>query len=97
MRELDAAAGQPKGWAFRAFKQLLPQLVEGADFVVLDHQRDAASIELLHSADRLYRSSVKPVMLSPAAAARLLIGGETRQQSEPRADTLVDMPESKEK
>ena len=68
LRELDAELGLGKGGAFRAFKRLLPRLVEERDFVVLDHQRHAASATQLHAAGRLYRSSVNPVLLSPAAA-----------------------------
>jgi hypothetical protein len=71
MREIDAALGLEKGAAFRAFKRLLPRLVEERDFVVLDHQRHAAIAAKLHAADRLYRSSVNPVLLAPAAAALL--------------------------
>jgi hypothetical protein len=71
MREIDAALGLEKGAAFRAFKRLLPRLVEERDFVVLDHQRHAAMAAKLHAAGRLYRSSVNPVLLAPAAATLL--------------------------
>ena len=78
LRELDAELGLDKGTAFRSFKRLLPQLVEERDFVVLDHQRHAATAAALHAAGRLYRSSVNPVLLAPRAAALLreaLAGG----------------------
>jgi hypothetical protein len=68
LRELDAELGLDKGGSFRAFKRLLPQLVEERDFVVLDHQRHAATAAALHAAGRLYRSSVNPVLLAPQAA-----------------------------
>jgi hypothetical protein len=68
LRELDTELGLDKGSAFRAFKRLLPRLVEERDFVVLDHQRHAAIAAQLHAAGRLYRSSVNPVLLSPGAA-----------------------------
>ncbi|MDE0855459.1 MAG: hypothetical protein OSA97_13655 [Nevskia sp.] len=68
LRELDAGLGLDKGSAFRAFKRLLPRLKEGRDFVVLDHRRHAALAAQLHAAGRLYRSSVNPVLLAPAAA-----------------------------
>lgn len=71
LRELDHAAGLPKGSAFRAFKQLLPELVEERDFVVVDHARHAALGAALHAAQRVYRSSVNPLLLSPATAAAL--------------------------
>lgn len=72
LRELDETAGQPKGSAFRAFKRLLPELSEDRDFIVLDHQTQAALAASLHAQERLYRSSVHPVLLAPSAAARLL-------------------------
>lgn len=71
MREIDHALGLGKGAAFRAFKRLLPRLVEQRDFVVLDHRNHAALAAKLHAEDRLYHSSVNPVLLSPAAAALL--------------------------
>lgn len=71
MRELDEATGLTKGAAFRAFKALLGDLVEGRDFVVLDHQTAQALAARLIAEDRLYRSSVNPVLLAPLAAARV--------------------------
>lgn len=71
MRELDEAGGLPKGAAFRAFKALLGSLIEGKDFVVLDHQTAQALASRLIAEGRLYRSSVNPVLLAPSAAARV--------------------------
>ena len=71
LRELDTELGLDKGASFRAFKRLLPQLVEERDFVVLDHQRHSAAAAALHAAGRLYRSSVNPVLLAPQAAEQL--------------------------
>lgn len=71
LREIDAGLGLQKGAAFRAFKRLLPRLAEQRDFVVLDHRRHAATAAKLHAAGRLYRGSVNPLLLSPAAAALL--------------------------
>ena len=71
MRDLDDAAGLPKGTAFRAFKRLLGVLEEGRDFVVLDPQAAQALVAALIAGDRLYRSSVHPVLLAPAAAAQV--------------------------
>ncbi len=71
MRDLDDAAGLPKGTAFRAFKRLLGGLEEGRDFVVLDLQAAQALVAALIDGDRLYRSSVHPVLLAPAAAAQV--------------------------
>ena len=71
LREIDTGLGLAKGSAFRAFKRLLPQLLEGRDFLVLDHQHHGALAARLHAAGRLYRSSVNPVLLRPEAAALL--------------------------
>jgi hypothetical protein len=71
LREIDAALGLDKGSAFRAFKRLLPQFNEERDFVVLDHARHAALAAQLHAQERLYRSSVNPVLLAPAAAEKI--------------------------
>ena len=71
LRELDVELDLEKGASFRAFKRLLPQLTEERDFVVLDHQRHAATAAALQAAGRLYRSSVNPVLLAPDAAQRL--------------------------
>lgn len=68
LRELDESAGQVKGSAFRAFKALLGSLREGEDFLVLDHQTHAALAARLHGEGRLYRNSVHPILLAPAAA-----------------------------
>lgn len=78
LREIDAEHGLDKGSAFRAFKRLLPRLTEERDFVVLDHRRHAALAAQLHAAGRLYRGSVNPVLLSPAAAG--LVRQALRQQ-----------------
>jgi hypothetical protein len=78
LREIDGAAGLGKGSAFRAFKHLLPQLNEGRDFLVLNHQSHGALSARLHAAGRLYRSSVNPVLLSPEAADRVRAALEPR-------------------
>ncbi len=71
LRELDEAAGLTKGAAFRTFKALLGDFAEGQDFVVLDPQTAQALAARLIAEGRLYRSSIKPVLLAPAAAARV--------------------------
>lgn len=80
--DLDRAAGLPKGSAFRCFKRLIPTFIEGTDFIVLDHQRNAALASRLHASDRLYRSSIHPVLLAPASAARVRERLETISNSE---------------
>jgi hypothetical protein len=71
LRELDENAGCAKGGAFRAFKRLLPELHEGQDFVVLDTQQQSTMVTTLQAEQRLYRSSVRPVLLSPQCAERV--------------------------
>jgi hypothetical protein len=73
LREIDEAAGAPKGSAFRAFKRLLPELVEGRDFLVAAAATHADLRARLLSSGRVYRNSVNPVLLAPAAAGRVRI------------------------
>ena len=71
LREIDSAQAREKGAAFRAFKRLLPELNEGRDFVALDHRSQSALAARLHAAGRIYRGTVNPLLLSPAAAVRV--------------------------
>jgi hypothetical protein len=71
LREIDLRAGTGKGAAFRAFKALAPNLIEGTDYRVLDPCKDREVIDALRYAGRIYLSSVRVVLLAPAAAMRL--------------------------
>ncbi|WP_295679470.1 hypothetical protein [uncultured Nevskia sp.] len=71
MRELDEAAGLAKGSAFRAFKSMAGDLAEGTDYVVLDHRTAEGLAASMTVQGRLYRSSIAPVLLSAATAARV--------------------------
>ena len=71
-RDLDAAAGLPKGNAFRAFKALDPPLREQIDFIGLVAARDADRIAALRDAGRIYRSSRNVVLMTAAAGDRIL-------------------------
>ena len=71
LREVDRRLGAPKGTAFRAFKRLEGGWREGRDFRVLQAQHDAAEIEALRAAGRVYPSSRTIVLLSTEAAARI--------------------------
>lgn len=71
LRELDQRLGLPKGSAFRSFKKLEPDLAEGRDYRLLQARHDSAEIAALRGADRIYRSSVSVVLLTPALAQRL--------------------------
>ena len=68
LKELDVAAGRPKGTAFRAFKRLEPGWREGTQFRVLRPGRDAAELDALRADGRLYASSRIGILLSPPAA-----------------------------
>jgi hypothetical protein len=71
LREIDLRAGTGKGAAFRAFKALAPNLTEGRDYRVLDPDKDREVIDTLRHTGRIYASSVRVVLLAPAAAQRL--------------------------
>ena len=71
LKELDVAAGLPKGSAFRAFKRLEPTLREGSQFRVLRPGRDDAEIGALRAAGRVYGASRVVVLLADATARAL--------------------------
>lgn len=71
LREIDQAAGAVKGSAFRAFKAIEAQLDEGLDYRILDAIDDRADVAKLRAAGRVYDSSVRILLLSPATAARV--------------------------
>ncbi|TAM09599.1 MAG: hypothetical protein EPN72_02065 [Nevskiaceae bacterium] len=70
--DIDRAARMPKGSAFRGFKRLLPTLQEGTDFVVLDAVDPAPLMAELSAAGRVYRSSLRIVLLAPETARRIV-------------------------
>jgi hypothetical protein len=69
LKELDAAAGLPKGSAFRAFKRLEPGLREGAHFRALRPGADDAEIAALRAAGRVYGASRVVILLGDETAA----------------------------
>lgn len=71
LKELDAAAGLPKGSAFRAFKRLEPAWREGVQFRVLRPGRDDAEIGALRAAGRIYGASRVIVLLGDEAASAI--------------------------
>ena len=71
LKELDGALGRPKGTAFRAFKRFEPSWSEGSDYRVLHPEHDAAEIEALRAAGRVYRASRAVILISEDAAARI--------------------------
>jgi hypothetical protein len=68
LKELDTAAGLPKGSAFRAFKRLEPGLREGAHFRALRPGADDAEIAALRAAGRVYGASRVVVLLAEDTA-----------------------------
>ena len=71
MKEIDQSMAVSKGTSFRRFKQWLPQLVQGRDYLVLNANADAAAISALKRTGRIYSSSVQVVLLSTAAATAI--------------------------
>jgi hypothetical protein len=69
LKDLDAAAGRPKGSAFRAFKRLEPGLREGAQFRVLRPGADDAEIAGLRAAGRVYGASRVVILLAEETAS----------------------------
>ena len=70
-RELDRAHGRAKGEAFRAFKAIAGQLVEGQDFYCCDRRVDGEAFDLLETSGRLYAGTVNGVLLAPSAQAAI--------------------------
>lgn len=71
LRELERELGLPKGSAFRAFRGIEPDLLEGVDFLLLRHEEDRASIAALREQQRIHAGSVNVVLLSEATAERV--------------------------
>lgn len=72
LRELDQALGAAKGTAFRAFKRLESGFAMGIDYCLLDPATPSPLVEELRHGQRLYASSLRVLLLSPEAAARVL-------------------------
>ena len=76
LRQIDELNGVPKGSAFRAFKQVEPELAEGQDFFVINIHAPAddyaqALIQQLSDTGALYASSQIALLISRKAYARL--------------------------
>lgn len=68
-KDLDIACGVVKGSAFRAFKALAAQLIEGVDFHCHDIRLAAEIHAELRHAGRIYAGSVNAVLLESRAQA----------------------------
>ena len=73
-KEVDELDHRPKGRAFRLFKQLLPQLMEGEHFHCCDSRNEPAAFAGLLQSGRLYASTVNAVLLTESGCA--LISGQ---------------------
>ena len=69
LREIEAALGQPKGSAFRAFKSL--PLREGIDFSVLHPDHDRPAFTAVRAAGRLYPGALRAILVSDEARLRI--------------------------
>ena len=65
-KQLDELHQLPKGSAFRAFKQLRPQWVEGEHFYCVDSRHQPDVFAELQRSGRLYASTVNAVLISEA-------------------------------
>lgn len=72
LKEIDQSRGAPKGTAFRAFKRLKNDFIEGRDFVYLSANEDAASIEPLRRSGRVYAATIN-ALLFPEASYQAIV------------------------
>lgn len=72
LKEIDQRRGDPKGTAFRAFKRLKNDFIEGHDFFYLSANEDAKSIESLRHSGRIYASTIN-ALLFPEASYQAIV------------------------
>jgi len=70
-KQLDRRAGVVKGTAFRAFKRLREELVEGRCFFYLDAEQEHEFIEALRAQGLIYPATRHLVLLTEPAWRRL--------------------------
>ncbi len=77
--ELDRALGLSKGSAFRAFKTLLPVMVEGRDFHCCDCRQEDDCCAGWIASGRFYRGTVNAVLLADSGvhSVRSVLDGES--------------------
>jgi len=71
LRQIDRMNDTVKGTAFRVFKRVRDDLVEGQDYFVLDAHGDEPILAALHAGDAVYASSQVIVLLAQTAYARM--------------------------
>lgn len=62
--QLDQRAGVVKGTAFRAFKRIHENLLEGIDYFYLDAEQERACIDALRATGQIYPSTWNLVLLT---------------------------------
>lgn len=72
LKEIDQRRAAPKGTAFRAFKRLKNDFIEGHDFFYLSANEDAESIESLRRSGRIYASTIH-ALLFPQASYQAIV------------------------
>jgi len=70
-RDIDEAFGRPKGTAFRSFKRIRSQLVEGQDYLYLSGEAHAATIQALRDSGRVYASTIHAVLFTEEGYRRV--------------------------
>lgn len=71
LKEIDQSRDEPKGTAFRAFKELKEGMDEGSDFFYLSATEDAAEIETLRAAGRIYQTTINALLFTEAGMRML--------------------------
>ena len=72
LKEIDQSRDDPKGTAFRAFKQLKDSFTEGRDFFYLSASEDADNIEKLRSSGRIYASTIHGLLFPETSYQAIL-------------------------
>ncbi|MDX1253286.1 MAG: hypothetical protein IDH49_13745 [Gammaproteobacteria bacterium] len=73
-KEIDEMLKQPKGAAFRLFKQAQKELREGEHFFCVDERVDAESVAQLRRMGRIYASTVNAVLIGESGLQLLYAG-----------------------
>ena len=70
-RQIDAMNGVPKGTAFRSFKRLRGELIEGRDYYYLPQHSHGAFIQSLRETGQIYHSTTHLVLITRSGYERL--------------------------
>jgi hypothetical protein len=72
LKDIDTRWRTPKGTAFRAFKQLEPQLLEGRDYLLLKPDTHPEALATLRTQQRLYTTTLQALLIAPDIVPRLI-------------------------